>query len=203
MIPAENKSIAAAVILAAGQSKRMGSPKLVLPWGEGTVIGHVVRTLKEAGLGEIVVVTGGAAPLIETALASLEVRVLRNPNYVSGEMLTSCQIGLGALSSQVAAALIALGDQPQIEAGIVKSIIRIYAGSRPALVVPSYQMHRGHPWLVARSLWPDIINLRPPKTLRDFLTVHAGQIEYLPVRTASVLQDLDTPADYDLYSRSR
>jgi molybdenum cofactor cytidylyltransferase len=203
MIPMENKSIAAAVILAAGESKRMGSPKLVLPWGDGTVIGQVVRTLKEAGLSEIVVVTGGAGPLIETALASLEVRILRNPNYVSGEMLTSCQIGLQALSPPVATALIALGDQPQIEAGIVKSMIRMYAHSRPALVVPSYQMHRGHPWLVARSLWPDIINLRPPETLRDFLAAYAGQIEYLPVGTASILQDLDTPADYDLYSRSR
>jgi molybdenum cofactor cytidylyltransferase len=69
--------------------------------------------------------------------------------------------------------------------------------------VPSYQLHRGHPWLVSRALWPAVFALHSPETLRDFLKQHAAQITYLPVESASILQDLDTPEDYDHYSRSR
>jgi molybdenum cofactor cytidylyltransferase len=201
MEPEVNKVMAAAVILAAGQSKRMGSPKMVLPWAGETVIGKVVRTLQEAGLSEIVVVTGGASDLVETALQGRDVRTLRNPNFTDGAMLASFQIGLKALSPQVETALVVLGDQPQIELEVVKSILGVYEKDKPALVVPSYHMHRGHPWLVSRALWPVVLALRPPETLRDFLNQYAAQIAYLPVESASILQDLDTPADYDRYSR--
>jgi molybdenum cofactor cytidylyltransferase len=196
-----NQVMAAAVILAAGQSKRMGSPKMLLPWAGETVIGKVVRTLREAGLSEIVVVTGGAGDLVETALQGLDVRTLRNPDFTDGAMLASFQIGLKALSPPIETALVALGDQPQIELEVVKSILGVYEKAKPALVVPSYQMHRGHPWLVSRALWPSILVLHPPETLRDFLNQHAAQITYLTVESASILQDLDTPADYDHYSR--
>lgn len=197
----ENSTRIAAVVLAAGQSKRMGSPKLVLPWGQDTVIGKVVHTLEEAGLDEIVVVTGSASPLIEAALQGFSVRTLHNPDFAYGEMLASCQMGFEALDTQVEAALVVLGDQPQIEAGVVKSVLRLYIKSKPVLVVPSYQMHRGHPWLVARKLWPAVLALQPQETLRDFLAQQAAQITYLPVKSSSILQDLDTPADYDRYSR--
>ena len=70
----------AAVVLAAGQSRRMGRPKLVLPWGDTTVIGRVVQALLEAGLNEIVVVTGGARRQVEAALAGLPVRPVFNPH---------------------------------------------------------------------------------------------------------------------------
>jgi molybdenum cofactor cytidylyltransferase len=57
-------------------------------------------------------------------------------------------------------------------------------------------MRRGHPWLVDRALWPELLALQSPYTLRDFLTAHAGEIRYLDVDTDSILQDLDTPEDY-------
>ena len=193
----------AAVVLAAGESKRMGQPKMVLPWGRDTVIGKVVSTLKESGLDKIVVVTGGASQLVEKALQGLPVLVLHNPDYARGDMLISCQVGIRALGSEVEAAVIVLGDQPQIEADVVKSILRAYRTKPADLLVPSYQMHRGHPWLVARSLWAGILGLRPPETLKDFLARHADQITYLPTESASVLQDLDTPEDYERSSPPR
>jgi molybdenum cofactor cytidylyltransferase len=197
----ENETLTAAVVLAAGESKRMGRPKLVLPWGQGSVIGHVVLTLMEAGVKEIVVVTGGANLQVITALSALPVRTLHNPDYAGGEMLSSCQLGLTALDSRISAALIVLGDQPQIEVGVVKSVVGVFEKDHPLLVVPSYQMHRGHPWLAARSLWPAIKALRPPQTLRDFFAQNAAQITYVPVETDSILQDLDTPADYERFTR--
>ncbi len=191
--------VPAAVILAAGESKRMGRPKLLLPWGQETVIGKIVRTLGEAGVEEIIVVTGGAGPQVEEALRGSAARCLRNPNFAAGEMLSSCQAGLQALSAQAGAALIVLGDQPQIETGVVKSLLERLEMDRPELLVPSYQMRRGHPWVVARKLWPEILALRSPATLRDFLIQHADQITYLQVESTSILQDLDTPADYERY----
>lgn len=203
MSPVEIERVVAAVVLAAGGSKRMGQPKMVLPWGEDTVIGKVVRTLKESGLVKILVVTGGTSQLVEKAVNGLAVQVLQNPDYSKGDMLISCQVGLQGLDPEVEAAFIVLGDQPQIEARVVKSILHTYASNPALLLVPSYQMHRGHPWIVARSLWPAIMELRPPQTLKDFLAKHADQITYLPTDSASVLQDLDTPEDYARYSQRR
>ena len=66
------------------------------------------------------------------------------------------------------------------------------------LIVPSFQKRRGHPWLVEQSFWSEILDLKPPATMRDFLQSHAGFIHYLPVYTPTVLKDLDTPEDYAL-----
>ena len=196
----------AAIVLAAGQSKRMGQPKMILPWGQTTVIGQVVSTLLQAGVGEIVVVTGGAAQEMQAALQGQPVHLAANPAYAQGEMLSSVQVGLAALPADCPAALIVLGDQPQIEASVVEAILAEYYAHGSQLIVPSYQMRRGHPWLVGRALWPALLAPSLPATdgaaggqagtLRDFLNAHTEQICYLPVQTASVLQDLDTPQDY-------
>lgn len=189
----------AAVVLAAGLSRRMGRPKLVLPWGETTVIGQVVDVLLEAGASPVVVVSGGAHAQVEQALLGRPVRLAFNPRFAEDQMIVSLQTGLAELPDSIEATLVALGDQPQIERQVARAVMIEYQTSRAALVVPSYQMRRGHPWLVDRTLWPALIALHPPDTLRDFLSTHAGQIRYLAVETASVLQDLDTPEDYERY----
>lgn len=184
-----------AVVLAAGRSQRMGRPKMVLPWSETTVIEQVVKVLLTSSVGDMVVVTGGAREDVEFALSGLKVRTVNNPDYANGEMARTLQVGLSAMEDGVEAALVVLGDQPQIEQSVVEAVIVAYEqGNR--LVVPSYQMRRGHPWLVARSLWDGLLGLRPPKTLRDFLNIHTSDIHYVNVDTPSIIQDLDTPEDY-------
>ncbi len=186
----------AAVVLAAGQSRRMGQAKINLPWGQTTVLGQIVSVLSEAGLPEILVVTG-AHPLQPCPeWAELPLRFVHNPDP-AGEMLSSLQLGLRSLPGHVQAVLIALGDQPHIQAAVVRALLQAHCLSRAPLVLPSYQNHRGHPWLVDRSLWPDILALRTPQTGRDFLNAHANAVQYLLVDTPSVLQDLDTPEDYE------
>ncbi|MBN2550354.1 MAG: nucleotidyltransferase family protein [Anaerolineales bacterium] len=185
-----------AIVLAAGQSSRMGSPKMILPWGSSTVIGRVVDVLQQAGIEDIIVVTGGARQLVEQALAGKPVRAVFNPRYQQDHMTYSLQTGLLELGEQVSAALVALGDQPQIEAPVVLAVLQAYLEKGSPLVIPSYQMRRGHPWLVDRALWGGLLGLLPPATLRDFLNRHQEQIEYLPVAADSVLRDLDTPLDY-------
>jgi molybdenum cofactor cytidylyltransferase len=186
----------AAVVLAAGESRRMGRPKMVLPWQDTTIIGQVVRTLAGAGVEDIVVVTGGAGELVEAALQGLPARPVFNPDYHQGEMISTFQTGLAALSGAARAALVALGDQPQIEAWVVESVISAYQSSQAQLVVPSFRMRRGHPWLLDRSLWQEALALTNPATLRDFLNQQASRIHYVSVDSPSILMDLDTPDDY-------
>ena len=186
----------AAIVLAAGLSRRMGRPKLSLPWRDTTVIGQVVSVLSAAGVDEILVVTGGARQEIETALSATSARLVFNPRFEASEMIDLLQVGLAQLSPPVEAALVALGDQPQIQLPVVQAVLQAYQEQPCGLIVPSYQMKRGHPWLVARPLWDELSQIRPPETLRDFLGRHAADIRYLPVSTDTILRDLDTPDDY-------
>lgn len=188
-----------AVVLAAGQSRRMGRPKMSLAWGGSTVIGRVTSVLALAGVDEVLVVTGGASEEVEAALKGSAARLVYNPDFAVSEMTRSLQTGLAACSPLAEAALVALGDQPQIEVEIVRAILAEFRKGLSALVVPSYRMRRGHPWVVARSLWPDLLALPPDRTLRDFLNAKAGEIRYVSVDSPTVLLDLDTPEDYQKY----
>jgi molybdenum cofactor cytidylyltransferase len=185
-----------AIILAAGQSRRMGQPKMLLPWGQLTVIEEVIRTFMRAGIEDILVVTGGTRELVEKVIEPYPVQKIYNGNYEAGEMLSSLQLGLRSLSNQVQAALIGLGDQPQVQARTVRLVCEAYRESQSRLVVPSFQMRRGHPWLVATPLWNEVLKLEPPESPRDFLNRHATDIHYVEVDTSSILTDLDTPEDY-------
>jgi molybdenum cofactor cytidylyltransferase len=192
----QSEQSVAAVVLAAGRSRRMGQPKMILPWGDTTVIGRVVGVLHQAAIQRIVVVTGGARRQVEAALSGSAVMLVFNPRFAQEEMLVSLQLGLRALENDAAAALVVLGDQPQIKVEVVQLILDRYRARQAPLVVPSFQMRRGHPWLVDRRLWKSILELRSDCTMRDFLNQCADQIDYLMVDTSSVLQDLDTPKDY-------
>ena len=177
----------AAVILAAGRSSRMGRAKMTLPWGRKTVIASVVEVLAQGGVDEIVVVTGGSRLEVEAALIDLPTRPIYNPDYVEDSMILSLQIGLRSLSETAGAALVALGDQPQIQADVVRRVIRAHRELGRLLAVPSFQMRRGHPWLVARPLWDDLLSIRPPETIRAFLDHHADEIR---IRKCSDRYDL-------------
>lgn len=184
-----------AIILAAGQSKRMGRPKMLLPWGGVTVLENVIATFKAAKVDDILVVTGGNREQVE-ALVEGSARTVFNPDYAKGEMLSSVQAGLAGLKPETEAVLIGLGDQPQVRERSVQLVMEGYRNSGASIVVPSYQMRRGHPWLVASDHWGEILTMRSPASLREFLNSHADQIHYVDINNDSILQDLDTPEDY-------
>ena len=184
-----------ALILAAGQSKRMGQPKMLLPWGETTVLEKVIATFKAADVDEILIITGGDRERVEAVVGD-SARTVFNPDYAEGEMLSSVQVGLAGLKPHAEAVLIGLGDQPQVRERSVRAVMDEYLKSGASLVVPSFQMRRGHPWLVARPHWDEILRMRSPASLRDFLNRHAEEIHYVELNHNSILQDLDTPEDY-------
>jgi len=184
-----------AIILAAGESKRMGQPKMLMPWGKSTVLQTVISTAQASGITDILVVTGGARIQIETLIGKT-VQTIFNEDYAKGEMLSSIQTGLTMKMREASAAIICLGDQPQIKERSVRRVCDTFLASKSPIVVPSYEMHRGHPWLLARSLWDEFLALKPPQTPRDFLKKHSRKINYVEVDTSSVIEDLDTPEDY-------
>ncbi|MGB9586327.1 MAG: nucleotidyltransferase family protein [Anaerolineales bacterium] len=204
----QNKTLKiGAILLAAGQSRRMGQPKVALPWGERTVLGTILHALEKGGallgLQEVIIVSGAARKEIEEILQNTQTNLILqscfNPRYQEDEMLYSLQIGLQCLSRDCHAVLVALGDQPQIQPRTVQAILEAYQQSQAAIVIPSYQMHRGHPWLIDHQLINSMKALQPPQTIRDFFQAHADLIHYVVVDTPTILQDLDTPADYERY----
>ncbi|MCS7009769.1 MAG: nucleotidyltransferase family protein [Anaerolineales bacterium] len=187
----------AAIVLAAGQSKRMGAPKLLLPWGKTTVLGQVLITLQEAGLTRILVVVGAYQEQVRAEALAHGASTVFNPDYAEGEMLSSLQVGLRSLAPETRAALICLGDQPQIRSETIRLLCRAFQNSGSLLVIPTYQHRRGHPWLIARPLWQEALALTRETTPRHLLEKYSDQIQYV-LADASVLQDLDTPEDYHL-----
>ncbi|HEY4692585.1 MAG TPA: nucleotidyltransferase family protein [Bellilinea sp.] len=194
----EKNSRVAAIVLAAGASRRMGRSKMTLPFRGKTVLGTILTTLNQAEVDPLIVVIGGAKEKVEAALAELPMNVIRayNPEFEHTEMLDSLKIGIEALPADVEAFLIVLGDQPQMQPGTVKAILAEYRTGGHELIIPSYEMRRGHPWLVGKAFWPALTSLSGDQTMRDFLRLQQDRIHYLVVDTPSILQDMDTPEDY-------
>lgn len=190
------KSPIAAIIVAGGLSTRMGALKQLLPYGEQTVIEQIVSVLLQCPLAEVVVVTGHERQAVEARLTPWPVRPVFNANYRAGEMLSSIQAGLAALAAEIQAALVVLGDQPQLEAGVVRQLIEAYQSGPGGLIMPSFKMRRGHPIVIDRAYWPEILALAGDQSLRDVTNAHAAAIQYVVVETDSVLRDMDTPEEY-------
>jgi len=191
-----------AVVLAAGLSRRMGTNKLVLPFGERTVLAQVISVLQSCPLGEIVVVTGHEHEKVEEMLGRYPgrkgsgFRFVYNPDYATGEMLSSIQAGLVAMreASHCDAALIVLGDQPLIERRIVEQVI---AAHKPGtVVIPSFNRRGGHPILIDRACWSEVLTLPLNANLREALRAHTDWLRYVEVDRETILRDVDMPEDY-------
>ena len=186
-----------AVVLAAGMSSRMGQPKMLMPWTQKkTIIEHVIEQLILARVDYITVVTGGHATEVKQKAEKMGVETTYNPLYRTGEMLSSLQAGLEALPDHVAATLVVLGDQPRIQPRVVNQVMMAYAEGTGKIIAPSYQKRRGHPILIDRRYWQEILSLPRDGSLRDVINTHADEITYVNVDTDSVLRDVDTPDDY-------
>ncbi len=134
-----------ALILAAGLSSRMGKAKMLLPWGDSTVIRHVVNSYISTNITEIVVVTGGTRFEIEKQLSDCPVRLVFNPCFKNGEMLDSLKAGICSFPDHIRSILVAPGDHPAIGRKEIETVLHGYLNSKSALVVPSFRMRRGHP----------------------------------------------------------
>jgi molybdenum cofactor cytidylyltransferase len=185
-----------AIVLAAGQSKRMGTPKMLLQLGGQTVIERVVVNLLEASLFEVIVVLGSDKKKIQQALKNINCRTVYNSRYKNSSMLDSLKVGLRNSSSHKNAILIVLGDQPRISNSVIKTLIEDFEKHSREIIIPSYQHRRGHPWLFDSKYEDELLKLQEPQTLRDFLYSHEKSISYLEINEPQILEDIDTYEDY-------
>ncbi|MCD4687102.1 MAG: putative selenium-dependent hydroxylase accessory protein YqeC [Anaerolineae bacterium] len=186
----------AAVVLAAGRSSRMGQSKVLLPWAGGrSVIETIVARLALARLSDVVVVSGHRAGDVARKLKRSPTRTVHNPDYARGEMLSSLQTGLNALPDTVSACLVVMGDQPALDARVIGKVMAAYAAGRGDIVMPVHRGTRGHPVLIDRRFWPELL-AQEEGTPRVVLARHPRDIALVKVNTDSILRDIDTPEQY-------
>lgn len=187
----------AAIVLAAGTSSRYGTNKLLLPFGDTSVLRMTVLQILKAEPEETLVVTGHEAERITTEVRDMPVRVVHNPAYHEADMISSIQTGLRALQTTSAqAALIALGDMPLLPSEITATLMRMYRLGCGDIVAPRLGEQRGHPVLIARRFWAEALAIPPRTPLRVLLAAHMDAVALLQVNTDRVLRDVDTPALY-------
>jgi len=188
----------AAVVLAAGVSTRMGSPKCVLPYGSATMIEAVVGAANAAGLDPVVVVTGFDEEVVSGAVGG-SARVVHNPRAGSGN-LSSLLVGLDAVGD-VAAAIVMLADMPEVDSGVVSALARGIVRSKNLGGWVEYTDGRGHPIALGRATFDDVLTLRGSKPLWPFLSsLHDGDRFVLRVDSLRPI-DVNTPEDYERVTR--
>jgi molybdenum cofactor cytidylyltransferase len=191
----ERQQRVAAVVLAAGLSSRMRQSKALLPWDGRTVIEAIVSRLIAARIPEIVVVTGYRGEDVARVLAKSPVQIVHNPGFAQGEMLSSLKMALGALPDTISACLVVMGDQPSLDGRVMGNVLAAYAENRGEIVVPAYRGERGHPVLIGRRFWPELLALESGAP-RDVIRRYPDHTAVIEVETDSILRDMDTPEQY-------
>ena len=186
----------AAIVLAAGASARMGRPKLVLPMSDGRALVRVaVEQMLRASLDDVVVVLGGEADAVREALAGLPIREVVNPRYAEGQS-TSLRAGLDALRPETTAALVALGDQPLPDPGVIARLVEALRATGRPIAAPVYRDGRGNPVLFAASLFEELRAVAGDRGGREVVARDPSRVAEVLV-DAPMPADIDTPEDYE------
>jgi molybdenum cofactor cytidylyltransferase len=187
--------VIAAVVLAAGASRRFGSQKLLADLRGKPVVRWSVETVLEARPGEVIVVVGHEGDAVRAALDGLEVRAVVNDLWPSG-LSSSIRAGIAALGPDADGVLIALGDQPGLHGGVVSALLDACSEGGKAIVVPSYRGERGHPVIFGSEIFPELLDLRGDRGARDVIARD-------PSRVTRVELDLPLPMDVDTVAELR
>jgi molybdenum cofactor cytidylyltransferase len=191
-----------AILLAAGESKRMGRPKQLLEWQGKTLLQHVLESLINSDADEIILVLGHEADRIRESLPALPIKIVINPDYKQG-MASSLQQGLLAMDPRSEAFLVLLADQPGIGPEIMNHMIREFQQANPkrGIVRPVYQGLRGHPVLIGVRYLQEALQLQGDVGARQILMNHPADILEIEVDQDVVLKDIDTPEEYQKYMK--
>ncbi len=184
-----------AIVLAAGESKRMGSPKMLLPYRGATIIEKVIENIALSSVVKTLVVLGCDRDEILEVISELPVRHCYNPDYKTG-MLSSVKCGFAYLPDDYLAALVFPGDQPMIESTVINLVVRAWRDSGRGIVVPTFRGRRGHPLLIDRKYRKEIMTLDDSEGLRVLALKHPGDVKEIETDNPSILKDIDTAEDY-------
>lgn len=186
----------AAVLLAAGRSRRMGAFKPLLPFGGVTVVEACVAALRAGGAGEVVVVLGHCGAEVRAALAHSEELGFAVNEAEGSEMGVSVARGVEALSEGAGAVLVALVDQPAVPPSEIAKLIEARRRTGARLVVPEWEGRGGHPLLVDLSLREELLSVVPEKGLRALFEAHRAEALRIPAASPYVARDMDTWEEY-------
>ncbi len=188
------KSIAA-ILLAAGRSRRMGAFKPLLPFGERTVIEACVHHLLEAGAEPVVVVVGHRAEEVRASLSNLPVIFAEN-SEAGSEMSISIARGVEKVPDEAEAVLIALVDQPAIPSEAIRRLIDERQSAGASLVVPTHEGRGGHPVFIDLKYRGELLKLDSQRGLRGFFEAHREEVSRVAVASPYIARDMDTWDDY-------
>ena len=184
-----------AIILAAGESKRMGSPKMLLPFMGITIIENVIANVSGSKVDNIMVVLGADRDSIVKLIRTKAVNYCYNENYKDG-MLSSVLCGFRNIPIGHSAVLVFQGDQPLITPNAINSVIEVYLSSGKGIVIPVYKCKRGHPILIDRKYRNEIQKLNPAEGLRSLALKYSDDVLEVNTDVAGILRDFDTYDEY-------
>ena len=185
------------LVLAAGGSSRLGQPKQLLPYGDATLLDHVLDTARGCDFDQLLCVIGGAAGEIRSSVGFGGVEVVDNPEFGEG-CSSSIAAALGAVDERAEALVLMLGDQPGVTAETVAALL---AGRGEAPVaVCGYSDGRGHPLAFSRRLFPELASLHGDKAVWKLLDLHADEAAVVAV-DGPIPRDIDTWDDYAQIAR--
>lgn len=190
------KDAVAAVILAAGSSKRMGNVnKLLALWQGKALVRHVVETAKNSIVEEVIVVTGHQSDAIELALEGLDVRFVHNPDYKEG-MASSLKSGIRSVGKNQTGIAVLLADMPQLKGETLNQIVTgfLQADGR-SICIPICGSRQGNPVIWPKEFFPEILTLSGDKGARELIKKYKNRVLEIPCEDHGTLIDFDTPED--------
>lgn len=185
-----------AIVLAAGKSTRMKKQKLLLPFKGQTIVETVIQKIIPVLKSNIVVVLGSHHNEIKRKISNLQVETCFNKNFENG-MLSSVICGFSNLPEDAEAAMVFLGDQPQISTEAAQKVADVWNQSKNGIVIPTFNGKRGHPVLIETKYKSAINNLDPNKGLRQLMEENENDIAEVEIEAPEILRDIDTPEDYE------
>jgi molybdenum cofactor cytidylyltransferase len=184
-----------AVILAAGESKRMGTPKMVLPFNGSTMIENVIDNITRSKADNTLVVLGAEKGRLSQLTGILSVDCCYNDNYKEG-MLSSVKCGFRNIPSGTRAVMVFQGDQPLITPVVINSVIEAYLSSEKGIIIPVFNNRRGHPVLIDIKYKDEIEQLNTDKGLRSLAYKFPDDILEVSTEEPGILRDFDTFDQY-------
>jgi molybdenum cofactor cytidylyltransferase len=192
----ERQSGVAAVVLAGGMSRRMGTPKQLLRMGGETILQRTLKNVRDSNVSEIILVLGHAADEVRETIATQGLKVVINPEYQQG-MGTSLRSGLAAVDAAAKAAIIVLADQPWVRSETLNSLIACHQERKPQIIVPTHRGFRGNPVLLDHSVFAEVQTLNGDVGCRAIFGDHTEGIFKLPVDDPGILLDIDSRDDLE------
>lgn len=184
-----------AIVLAAGESKRMKVPKMLLPFNGVPMIEKVLKNVLSSNVFCTLVVLGSFRHEITGIIERMPVKYCYNEDYAKG-MLSSVQCGFRNMPENFGAAIVFQGDQPFIEADVINSVIDSYRQTGKGIIIPVYRKKRGHPLLVDKKYVSSIMGLPDKKGLRALSEIYSDDVFETSVNSPGILKDFDTKQDY-------